>query len=75
MQAFSDRLAAVRRRRGYTQEQLAALAGISRVHLARLETGSRGKRPHPDRVKSLAAALQVDPEWLQFGSKLPRQTP
>lgn len=74
MQTMRDRLKAARRRRGHTQEQLAALAGISRVQVARLESGSRGTRPRPEQIRALAAALHVDPEWLQFGSKLPIKT-
>lgn len=37
---FGTTLAAVRRARGLTQEQLAELTGISRTYLAKLETGS-----------------------------------
>lgn len=76
MDTMSDRIQTTRRRRLLTQADLAARAGISRVHLARLETGGIGtRRPRPAMVRVLAAALEVDPEWLAFGSTLPGQTP
>lgn len=75
-ETMSDRIQASRTRRLLTQRELAARAGISRVHLARLETGGFGtRRPRRETVHALAAALEVDPEWLAFGSKMPPQTP
>lgn len=47
-----------RSRRGLTQEQLAAKAGISRGYLARLETARQD--PKLSTLEKLAKALKVD---------------
>jgi transcriptional regulator with XRE-family HTH domain len=47
-----------RERRGMTQEQLAAKAGISRGYLARLETARQD--PKLSTLEKLAKALKVD---------------
>jgi transcriptional regulator with XRE-family HTH domain len=57
-----SRLRFVRQRRALTQQQLADKAGVNRVTIARLETGSDD--PLPTTVRKLAAALRVDPEDL-----------
>lgn len=54
---FIMRLKKLRAARGMTQEQLAAKAGISRVFLARLETGKQD--PTLTTLKNLAKALKV----------------
>jgi transcriptional regulator with XRE-family HTH domain len=53
------RLKPIRERRALTQQQLAELAQINRVSLARLETGQSEARPTT--VRKLADALGVDP--------------
>jgi transcriptional regulator with XRE-family HTH domain len=47
-----------RERRGLTQEQLAAKAGISRGYLARLETARQD--PKLSTLEKIAKALKVD---------------
>jgi transcriptional regulator with XRE-family HTH domain len=65
---FGLLVAANRRRRGLTQEQLAEAADISADMVAKLETGASGARfPVIERI---AAALEVDPAEL-FSPELP----
>ena len=58
---FLDRLAkqiaSLRKKKGYTQERLAAEAGIDRVALANIETGRR--RPTVTTVYRIATALDM----------------
>ena len=49
----------LRKQRGLSQRALAARAGISRVYLARLESGER-RNPGVVTVQALAAALGVE---------------
>lgn len=42
VEGFGDRLRALRERRGITQEQLAALAGVSQPLISFAESGRRG---------------------------------
>jgi len=50
-------LQAVRKKRGFVQEDLAALSGISRSTIAELETG--GRKARPATTEKLAAALRT----------------
>lgn len=52
------RIVRLRTARGWTQEELADHAGVSRVTIARLETGAR-QQGTPDTLRSLAQALDV----------------
>ena len=65
---FGQLVAANRRRRGLTQEQLAEAADISSDMVAKIEAGASGAR-FPV-IERLAAALQVDPAEL-FTTELP----
>ncbi len=64
-QAESDTFGEVLRREreaaGFTQEELAERAGLSRNAISSLERGER-RRPHPFTVHSLVAALGLSPE-------------
>jgi transcriptional regulator with XRE-family HTH domain len=51
------RLRTLRRRRGWTQVQLAAAAGVGAVTIARLETGVQ--TPRPSTMARIARALGV----------------
>jgi mRNA interferase RelE/StbE len=51
------RLAEVRQLKGMTQEQLAAVSGVHRVTIARIETGEAS--PLAETLKRLADALGV----------------
>jgi transcriptional regulator with XRE-family HTH domain len=48
-----------RKRSRLTQEELALISGVSRVAIARLETGA--SKAKPDTARKLARALKVDP--------------
>ena len=53
---------ALRARRGMTQEQFAEAAGLSRPHVARLETARQD--PTLTTIEKLAKALKVKPAEL-----------
>ena len=56
--SFGAQLKALRAAAGFTQEELAAIAGLSVHAVSALERGQR-RRPHVDTVRSLAAALDL----------------
>lgn len=56
-----------RRRRGLTQDQLAAKSGVDQTTISSLETG-RNRSPKFDTVLALAKALDIDPAALRFAS-------
>ncbi|ARP88049.1 helix-turn-helix domain-containing protein [Bordetella genomosp. 9] len=64
MKKFSDRLRHVRALRGYTQAELARLAGLSQSAVASYESGERKSSRG---LFKLAAALGVDAQWLDTG--------
>jgi transcriptional regulator with XRE-family HTH domain len=59
---FGEALRAIRRMKGYTQDQLAELSGVSRRAIVHYE--NHAKRPTFDKIKSLADALGVSDEEL-----------
>lgn len=62
---FAERLRTLRNARGLTQEQLAELAGLNRVTIARYETAEH--LPRYRTLVALAGALGVGPERLIGG--------
>jgi transcriptional regulator with XRE-family HTH domain len=66
---FGELLAAHRRRRGLTQEDLAEAAGLSVDMISKIEVGATGAR-FPS-IERLAQAVKVDPAEL-FTSELPK---
>lgn len=62
--AFSDRLAAIRKERGFTQKGLAAVAGLSQIQVHRYENGSA--QPTLEAIKRLAVTLSVTTDQLVF---------
>jgi transcriptional regulator with XRE-family HTH domain len=56
-----------RKRRGWTQDELAAKAGIDQTTISCIET--RSVSPRFDTVMRLAKALGVRPEHLDFGQE------
>ena len=58
MEADGVKLREIRLDRGYSQEELHKLTGISRDTISRLETGGR-PNPHPRTLRKLAEALGV----------------
>jgi HTH-type transcriptional regulator, competence development regulator len=58
MEVDGMKLREIRLDRGYSQEELHQLTGISRDTISRLETGGR-PNPHPSTLRKLADALGV----------------
>ena len=58
MEVDGVKLREIRIDRGYSQEELHKLTGISRDTISRLETGDR-PNPHPRTLRKLAEALGV----------------
>src|SRR6476469_1744282 len=56
---FGARLKAFREAAGFTQEELATIAGVSVHAISALERGER-RRPHMETVRALAAALRLN---------------
>src|SRR5688500_16979305 len=56
--SFGAQLKALRETAGYTQEELATIAGLSAHGVSALERGER-RRPHVETVRALCAALDL----------------
>ena len=56
--SFGAQLKALREAAGYTQEELATIAGVSVHGISALERGER-RRPHVETVRALSAALDL----------------
>ena len=56
--SFGAQLKALREAAGFTQEELATIAGLSVHAVSALERGER-RRPHVETVRSLSAALDL----------------
>src|SRR4029434_7252102 len=56
--SFGVQLKALREAAGFTQEELATIAGLSVHAVSALERGRR-RRPHVDTVRALSAALDL----------------
>ena len=56
--SFGAQLKALRESAGYTQEELATIAGLSVHAVSALERGER-RRPHVETVRALSAALDL----------------
>ena len=69
---IATRLKQAREARGWSQEQLAAEAGVSQGTIGNIESGAR-KRPRD--ILRIVAAAGVSPEWLQDGTGLPEEAP
>lgn len=59
--SFGAHLKALREAAGFTQEELATIAGLSVQAISALERGER-RRPHGETVRALSAALDLKPE-------------
>src|SRR6186713_245721 len=58
--SFGAQLKALRDAAGFTQEELATIAGLSVHAVSALERGER-RRPHLETVRALSAALDLNP--------------
>src|SRR5262252_563015 len=56
---FGAHLKQLREAAGFTQEELATIAGLSVQAVSALERGQR-RRPHPETVRALSAALDLN---------------
>ena len=56
--SFRTQLRSLRQAAGYTQEELATIAGLSVHAVSALERGER-RRPHPETLRALSAALDL----------------
>src|SRR6476660_2113778 len=56
--SFGAQLKALRETAGFTQEELAAIAGLSVHAVSALERGER-RRPHVETLRALSAALDL----------------
>lgn len=68
MELMGERLRSLRKSKGYTQEDLAELAGIGRPNLAKYETGK--SLPSVDILIKLADALDVSTDYLLGRARL-----
>src|SRR5438874_10658282 len=59
--SFGAQLKALRETAGFTQEELATIAGLSVHAVSALERGQR-RRPHVETVRALSAALDLTSE-------------
>src|SRR6478736_6745774 len=57
--SFGGQLKTLREAAGFTQEELATIAGLSVHAVSALERGQR-RRPHVDTVRALSAALDLN---------------
>ncbi|AZY47922.1 helix-turn-helix domain-containing protein [Bordetella avium] len=64
MNTFSDRLREARVLRGYTQQSLARVAGLSQSAIASYESG---RRQSSRAMRQLARVLRVRLDWLETG--------
>lgn len=67
---MNNRIAEMRRERGYTLEQLAERVGISAGMLSRIERGERS--PNLELLSVIAEALMCDPQLLVVARAAPR---
>lgn len=67
--SFAGRLQSVRKKRGYTQEQLAEITGISIGSIRRYEQNRNNEYPNAVYLLYLAEALDVTPEYLLNGEE------
>ncbi len=66
MLTMGQRLTQARKRKVWSQEELAVAAGVPVVTISRIENGHTTE-PRPSTLRKLANALSVEPAWLVFG--------
>jgi transcriptional regulator with XRE-family HTH domain len=69
LDTLGKRLEHARRRRAWTQADLAEKADLSVITVTRLENDNGGDNPRASTIRQLAKALDVDPGWLLFGGE------
>lgn len=68
MDAIGERIKEARQERGLSQEELAQIINSTKSAISRYESGKR--QPRIEQLKSIAAALNVDVNWLMNGRTL-----
>jgi transcriptional regulator with XRE-family HTH domain len=69
---FGQKLRELRREKGLTLRALAEAVGVDFTYLSKIENGKAGYLPGAETIRSLAAALEVEPlELLQLANKVP----
>ncbi len=63
IQTLCGNIRSLRKRKGLTQKEMAALMGISIAGLRKLESGTLPPRLQLDAIFSLAAAFSLPPDW------------
>lgn len=63
---LAERVSHARARRGLSQRQLAAMAGLSHAYLSIFESRGHIESPTLPTIERLAEALDVPAEWLAF---------
>lgn len=61
-ETFASKIKKAREEAGYTQQQISELTGISRVTIARLETGTR--EPNLEDLGTLIDFYEVSADWI-----------
>ena len=69
MENLSYAIGYYRKKKGYTQEQLAELLGISRQHLASVEAPGMHRGVSLELIFNIAAVLEIEP-YLLFKFKI-----
>ena len=67
MPTIGERLREARRRKVWTQEDLARESGVPVVTISRIENDRQEHQPRPSTIRRLAGALGVEPAWLLLG--------
>ena len=65
--ALGKRIASLRRKKGFTQEQLAEMAELSIVYISHIENSH--SIPSLETVMKLCAALEITPNELLLGTR------
>lgn len=64
MECLSYAIGYYRKQKGYTQDQLAEMLGISRQHLASVEAPGMNRGVSLDLIFNIATALEIEPYLL-----------
>ena len=70
---FKDRLLQARKEKGFSQEALAEIMGVSRQAVSKWETGEA--MPETDKLIALCQALELDMEYLALGKENTKSGP
>ena len=69
METIGSRLRSARQRRFLTQDELSKASSVQVVTISRIENNRQESQPRLTTIRKIAAALDVDAEWLMFGDQ------